>query len=111
MRKKTSKKDRIEAEKVAFYQRIVDIARGAHGGYSWTDPEDEDFFGLCNDLGVEGYGRYVGALRNVFAETPKPHEEISAGKMYAHWFDADDIHRYDDPRKAAEFMYEQGARA
>lgn len=109
--KKITKAQRIENEKAALKQRLMDLARGSYGGYAMTEPGHEDFMGYCSELGIEAYARYVGAIKALFSESPETNVEISPGKMYGHWFDADDVYRYDKPDEAAEFMYAQGARA
>lgn len=110
--KRKTKAEREAGEMAALERRIRDIARGAHGGFSMNDdPENEEFFGYANDLGVEAFGRYLAALKFTFAENTEDVSEVSPGKVDSCWFDVDEIHHYDRPDEAAAYLYEKGARA
>jgi hypothetical protein len=96
----TSKAEREAAEKAAIRRRLKDMAIGAYGGYSQPDWEAEDFVGMANEMGLDAFGRWVGAIRVAWIE--KDREWVT---------DYQNLEHFDTLDKATEFLWENGVRA
>jgi hypothetical protein len=50
--------------------RLLDMLRGANGGYEMSDPSSDDWCGVAS-LGIDTFARFVGAVRREFV--PEDH--------------------------------------
>lgn len=68
MAKRNTKQDRDAAGKAALEQRLRDIAWGAYGDYEAPEWDGDQSTGLASEMGVDAFGRFVGAIGKVFCD-------------------------------------------
>lgn len=105
--KKTKAQIREEQEKAALWQRVYDIACGATEGYFCRDAEDPiGGWEIVAVQDTEAFGRFVNALRIVFAL-----DDSIDGHHKAFMVEPHCLYRFATIDSATEFLYGMGIRA
>lgn len=94
--KRRTKSDREGAEKAALRQRLVDLAQGALGWCELNQAPDEDW--LLNSMGLDDFGRFLGAVQRTFGADGK--------KLVEPYM----VHHYDRINTARDYLFERGVR-
>lgn len=77
---------------------IHGMACGAFGSYITDSEEDEStFFGLCNEMGVSSYARFIQSLRWYFAR-----DGADDGRV---WFTVDEFDEFDSVPAATSYIW------
>jgi hypothetical protein len=107
--KLTRKQLREQDEKAALRARLIDMLRGAHGDYDPPDLDPDDG-SLSVELGMEAFGRWVGAIRQEW-ERPRDQPSVDGdGLVPSFLFIPGELHTFDTLDTAVERLYEHGAR-
>lgn len=93
------KRNKADDGKARLRQRLKDLAYGALGGYHPPDFESEEFVGMVSEMGIDSWGRWVGAIHNALLGDER--------KMYV---EPRYLERYDSLDTATEFLWEIGVR-
>lgn len=106
-KRKTKAQIREEQEKAALWQRVYDIACGATGGYFYRDAEEPiGAWEIVATLDTEAFGRFVNALKLVFAL-----DDSVDGHHRSFMVEPHCLHRFATIDSATEFLYTMGIRA
>jgi len=89
--KRETKQQREDRLRAALLQRLTDIYAGAQGCI-WGD---DDF------ANAEVLSRAARVIKDIFAEQ----------KEYSWYWEIGNIHYFDNPQAACDFLFEQGFRA
>jgi hypothetical protein len=96
-----SKRANKEREKKAALRlRLKDMASGAYGGYHRLDFDGEDFTGMASEMGLDAFGRWVGAIGNELLDDA--HKYLTEPRNLEH---------FDSLDKAVDLLWEHGIRA
>jgi hypothetical protein len=99
--KKLTKEKRIKQEKAELRQRLLDLAAGAYGGYQSLDWLGEEFGGMATEVGLEVFGRWIGAIRVTFCGGDRADYRVSDTSLG----------KFDSVNGAVEWLYECHVRA
>jgi hypothetical protein len=106
-KRKTKSQIKQEQEKQALWQRVHDIACGATEGYFFRDAEGPiGAWEIVATLDTEAFGRFVNALRIVFAL-----DDSVDGHHRAFMVEPQCLYRFATVDSATEFLYSMGVRA
>jgi hypothetical protein len=106
MKKRQTKTEKIEAEKSALRLRLYDLACGAFG-QGFTEDSLDDLGGeLIHITDIEGFGRWLCAIREVFELN-----DSVEGQHKAYMTHPQCLHKFATLDSATEFLYERGIRA
>lgn len=106
--KRKTKAQREAEEMAALRRRLLDMLRGAHGGYNAILEGDEDVETPMM-LGIETFGRWLGGIRQTWL-LPKDASCNEPGLR--EWnMEPISLHRFDTVETATEYLYELGVRA
>lgn len=100
MSRKNIKQRKETEEKARLRQRLTDLAIGAYGGYEMPDFCGDTFISMASDLGLDAFGRWIGAIRNTFLDGDKTDHRISDTNL----------ENFDSLHSATEWLWEQGVR-
>ena len=102
--------DRKKREVAAIEQRLRDIALGAHGPYCLPalSEKDDNYLGIVSSLGIAGFARFIGGVRNAFDWSMEDADESSRKEFLTgiHFWS-----EFDDVATAAEHLWKNGVRA
>ncbi len=105
MTKKQEQKKQVHLAEIEM--RLVDLAQGAVGHFSFADGQDDGSAGLAFEMGISEWLRFVGAVKRTFQESGPSSEPA---QTYA--FELYNLHHFADRfDEAAQFLYDVGARA
>jgi hypothetical protein len=100
MKKLTKKQIAEHAEKADLRARLYDIAMGAYGGFEMPEIEGDNAMGMASDIGLEAFGRWIGAIGNVL---------LDDSTLYL--IKPNNLEYFDSIDKAVEHLYGSGVRA
>lgn len=86
-----TKLQRLNKQREILRKMVVACAFGAHGAYQPLDLDAEFCAELPAEMGVEKFGHFVGALKNLFAGQLEKKDYVLAPHSYKHFHSIDSI--------------------
>lgn len=106
--KRATKAQQEARQRAALRHRVLDMIRGANGDYALPDI-GEDGGGLGAQMGLEAFGRFLGAIR--YAWNMSSTRENGAGKIQDFRFNPGNLESFDSVGSIVEMLWECGVRA
>lgn len=94
---KAKKAMREAQEKKRLRQRLTDLAQGAMG-HCFVPDGEEDTAGMAAEMGIESFGRWVGAIQRTFGADDNAFDKT--------WM----LEHYDTLDAATDFLWDCGVR-
>jgi len=108
--KRKTKEQRESEEKAALKRRLLDMLRGAHGGYqAILDGDVDDEVETPSTLGLETFARWLGAIQQTWM---LPRDADCNIPGLREWdMQPTVLHKFSTVDSAAEYLHYRGARA
>jgi hypothetical protein len=101
MATKAKRRKKTDDGKARLRKRLKDLAYGAYGPYNYIDFDAEDIGGMAGELGLDGFARWLGAIKNaLLQDADNPDQYIAPINL----------DQFDTMEKATDYLWERGIR-